>query len=375
MSLFPGPPELGRGIVVLAEDPVPSEAASWPRFVLDEASVSKPRPLAEVLHAHWLARTPFVLELRADPEILREAERCELPPYEVDAGHDFARERLQYLVWSNNYDARSTRGVDPGRQPGEPIWWHGRRAQRLGAKPSERADALFPDGSHAWCDGGPRGPVGDTAGEGLAICHRESLESGQLLLDRAAPAAAELAPDQLAAVAHGSGPARIIAPAGSGKTRVLTERLRHLLLDRGVTPGTVTAVAYNKRAADELLERTAPLRAHIRTLNSLGLAIVNGSAPFADPGGSRRRVIDEPEVRQILQSLVPVRRQLNTDPWIPYLEALSAIRLGLTPPEVVEETYPDAAGIAGAFDSYRLVLAEQNLVDFDEQIYLAIELL
>ena len=48
---------------------------------------------------------------------------------------------------------------------------------------------------------------------------------------------AELAPDQLAAVGHRTGPARVIAPAGSGKTRVLTERLRHLVADRGVAPG------------------------------------------------------------------------------------------------------------------------------------------
>ena len=47
----------------------------------------------------------------------------------------------------------------------------------------------------------------------------------------------------------------MIAPAGSGKTRVLTERLRHLVGDRGTHPGTVTALAYNTRAADELRQR------------------------------------------------------------------------------------------------------------------------
>ncbi len=77
-----------------------------------------------------------------------------------------------------------------------------------------------------------------------------------LRLARHRPPGAVLAPDQLAAVAHAGGPARIIAPAGSGKTRVLTERLRHLLGDRGWEPGVVTAVAFNKRAADELVART-----------------------------------------------------------------------------------------------------------------------
>jgi DNA helicase-2/ATP-dependent DNA helicase PcrA len=183
-----------------------------------------------------------------------------------------------------------------------------------------------------------------------------------------------LAPDQLAAVGHGAGAARVIAPAGSGKTRVLTERLRHLLADRGVTPATVTAVAYNKRAADELAERTEGLPAHLRTLNSLGLAIVNGTRPFARTGDSRR-VIEEVEVRHLLESLVKVKRQQNTDPWAVYLDALSAIRLGLSDPAEVEDAFPDAAGVAELFPRYRELLAEQGLVDFDEQIYRAIEIL
>lgn len=175
---------------------------------------------------------------------------------------------------------------------------------------------------------------------------------------------ADVAPDQLAAVMHGAGPARIIAPAGSGKTRVLTERLRHLLADRRVTPTTVTAVAYNKRAAEQLGERTAGLGAHIRTLNSLGLAIVNGSGQFAPTGLGTRQVIEEVEVRRILESLVEVRRQQNTDPMAPYIDALSAIRLGLTSPPAVEEAIPDAAGIAEAFDRYRAILADRRVLDF-----------
>ena len=56
-------------------------------------------------------------------------------------------------------------------------------------------------------------------------------------------------------MSHSTGGARVIAPAGSGKTRVLTERLRHLIEGRGAEPSTVTALAYNRRAADELTER------------------------------------------------------------------------------------------------------------------------
>src|SRR5581483_8881823 len=104
-----------------------------------------------------------------------------------------------------------------------------------------------------------------------AVVHRETVELGRLTPVPAPRApSADLAADQLAAVAHGAGPARVVAPAGSGKTRVLTERLRHLVVDRGVERETVLAVAYNRQAQEELEARTAAFAPRARTLNSLG---------------------------------------------------------------------------------------------------------
>ena len=357
MSPFPGPAALGRGVVVLRDAAAP---AGWPRVRVDDADVRNPRRAADELHRLWLGRLPVVVLLGAEAQALRAPETCDVPPWQLDPGFEFSRERLQYLVWSNNYDLRTD----------EPIWWHARRAYRIGATASDHADVTLPDGSPAWCDGGPRQPL-DLPD---LVIHRETIEAGSLRPDRVGPTAAALAPDQRAAVAHAVGPARIIAPAGSGKTRVLTERLRHLIADRAVTPGSITAVAYNTRAADELTQRTDGLPAHIRTLNSLGLAVVNGSGPFAATA-PRREVIEEREVRRILESVVEVRHRANTDPMAAYIDALSAIRLGLADPKAVEEAIPDAAGIADAFDRYRDILTDRRLVDFDEQIYLAIEVL
>ena len=59
----------------------------------------------------------------------------------------------------------------------------------------------------------------------------------------------------------------------------------------------------------------------------------------------------------------------------PYLEALSAIRLQLVDPGVAEGMFPDAAGIGDGFDRYRSTLAQAGALDFDEQIYRAIEIL
>jgi hypothetical protein len=182
----------------------------------------------------------------------------------------------------------------------------------------------------------------------------------------------ELAPDQLAAVTHRSGPARIIAPAGSGKTRVLTARLRHLLRDRHVEPELVTAVAYNTRAAAEMRERTADL-------SGGGPRCLDPHPALAGavdlPDGREREIIDERQQRAILDRLVRTARIPNQDPYQPYLEALSEVRLGLRDPAAVEVQRGDVDDLPEVFADYREELARRGQLDFDEQIYHALELL
>ncbi|MBS3941028.1 MAG: ATP-dependent helicase [Actinobacteria bacterium] len=353
---FPGPDALGRGVVVAAGAPTPHGFDGVRRFVVDDAVAAAPAALAAVLHHRWLGRRRFVLELAADNGVLRAPETTDLAPYELSPDFAFHRERLHFLTWANTYDLRD----------GHPIWWHGELAQRrAGAGPSTVADVTLQDGRDAWVDGGPRGPV---AALGPAVLlHRESVGLGRATpLGDDAPAE-PLAPDQLAAVIHGAGPARIIAPAGSGKTRVLTARLRHLLADRGIERDLLTAVAYNTRAAQEMRERTAGTGASIRTLHSLALWICNLD--------SRRDVIDERDQRTLLDRLITVARIPNQDPFQPYLEALTEVRLALRDPGEVEAVRGDVDGFAEVFPQYRDLLAERRVLDFDEQIYRALELL
>lgn len=355
---------LGRGAVVAhgGEPPAGWEGAERVRVGADE--LANPAPAAAHLHAAWLARRPVVVELSCDPAALREPEHFDGPPYSLGAGFEFARERLQFLVWANTYDVRD----------GNAVWWHARKAARriAGASEDGPADLVGPDGRAYFVDGGPPDPP--ELPTRTPVVHRFSAEAGELSAVRHAAPGAALAPDQLRAVAHPVGGARVIAPAGSGKTRVLTERLRHLVEDRGVHPSTVTAVAFNTRAAEEMRSRLPAVVTRrgpqIRTLNSLGLWVCNELG-----GDGRLRVLDEAGARALVEEVFPVRRQANADTVAPYLDALSSVRLGLAPPHAVELANPDASGLAEGFDAYRDEQRRRGAVDFDEQVYRAIEIL
>jgi DNA helicase-2/ATP-dependent DNA helicase PcrA len=368
------PPRLGRGVVVNVGDPIPEPWAGAPLVNVDEAALVDPGGVVAALHDAWANRRPVVVALGVDPARFREPAGVEVDePWRLGPDLEVWTDRLHFLVWANTYDARD----------GEPLWWWARKALRLGAAKvgdgiasarKAAGDVVLPDGTPAWVDGGPRGDDLATA-LGGAVVHAESVEQGLLsVVPRALPAtiapAIGLAPDQVRAVAHGSGPARVIAPAGSGKTRVLTERLRHLVVERGYEPDAVVAVAYNRKARDEMVARTAGVGARILTLNAWGYELVAAGL------GRRPDVLEVREVRRLLEPLVPRgARRLNTDPLAPYVDALSAVRLGLRDPIEVEDERGDVPGLAEAFPRYRAELRRRGVIDFDEQVLLAVELL
>ena len=69
------------------------------------------------------------------------------------------------------------------------------------------------------------------------------------------PPAMELNFEQKEAVEHDKGPLLIVAGAGTGKTRAITERIVHLIETKKAKPGEILALTFTEKAANEMLER------------------------------------------------------------------------------------------------------------------------
>ena len=355
----PGPAVLGRSVVINPGTSPPDPWAGADHYVIDDSLLGDEGLLAETvdeLQRRYVHRTPTVYVLAVDPAELTASEQTDAPPYELGGSFSFLRERLTKVVWHNSYDART-----------EPIvwWWAHKAAARLDVTIEGSADVVTAEGTPLWIDGGPRQSL-----EMEGVVHHETAELGRLTPVRPAVApSADLAPDQLEAVSHSVGPARVIAPAGSGKTRVLTWRVRHLIEDRGVEPELVTALAYNRRAAREMVDRLPAGEAlNVRTIHSIGWEILR----IAKPG---IRLIDEADQRRRLEPITTAPPRANTDVIGPYIEALDEVRIGLRHPDVVEAGRDDVPGFAQTFHRYRDRLERAGEADHAEQIYGAIEAL
>ena len=196
---------------------------------------------------------------------------------------------------------------------------------------------------------------------------------------------AGLNPEQLEAASHFEGPLLVLAGAGSGKTRVLTARVSHLISEHGVPPDRILAVTFTNKAAGEMRDRITrllgaePSGMWVGTFHSVGARLLRRHADRL--GWERSFSIFDSD--QSLRLVKNVQDSIGLDPkrWSP-----KAIRAEISNAKnqlVDGDTFAKDTGgsfdlflrnVGSVFTEYQRALKDQNAFDFDDLLMKPVQL-
>jgi len=187
-----------------------------------------------------------------------------------------------------------------------------------------------------------------------------------------------LNPPQREAIRYLDGPLLVLAGAGSGKTRVITQKIAYLIEDCGFSPSNIAAITFTNKAAKEMQERVGKLLKNkpsgltISTFHSLGVRILREEAK-ALGYKPRFSIFDSTDCYGIISDLsgsvdkATIRRlQTLISNWKNAL---------VTPDLALKNATNETEKLAAlAYASYSVTLKAYQAVDFDDLITLPVEL-
>lgn len=192
-----------------------------------------------------------------------------------------------------------------------------------------------------------------------------------------------LNPVQLEAVTHRGGPLLVVAGAGSGKTRVLTHRIAHLIRNEGVSPFAILAITFTNKAADEMKERVEALvgrvarKMWVSTFHSACVRILRRDAALLGYPSSFT-IYDQSDAVRLAGYVV---RDLGLDAKKFPPRSVQATISAVKNEGVDVEAYAERAGsiyerkIADVYREYQHRLARAGAMDFDDLLGNAVRLL
>jgi len=195
-----------------------------------------------------------------------------------------------------------------------------------------------------------------------------------------------LNPEQREAVEFFEGSLLVLAGAGSGKTRVLTTRIAHLVAHHGIPPDRILAVTFTNKAAGEMRERIAellegqPRGMWIGTFHAIGARLLRRHAPAL--GWERAFSIFDQD--QSLRTLKKVQERLGVDPKRFNPKAVRSAISDAKNQLIDAATFARdnegsfdffARNVARVFPAYQQALADQNAMDFDDLLVKPVHLL
>lgn len=187
---------------------------------------------------------------------------------------------------------------------------------------------------------------------------------------------------QLEAVEHKDGPCLVLAGAGSGKTKVLTQRIINLI-DSGVSPYNILAITFTNKAAKEMKNRVenelggVTDSIFIGTFHSFGLRILREN--YIDIGyTSNITILDTDDAKAIVKRILkengydPAKYEIRT-----IINKISSAKNdGISPDEYTKLFLNDLDIVIGlVYKEYTKLLKDNNSVDFDDLLLKPVELL
>lgn len=189
---------------------------------------------------------------------------------------------------------------------------------------------------------------------------------------------------QMAAVKYIDGPLLVLAGAGSGKTRVITQKIGYLINTCGYAAKSICAVTFTNKAANEMRARVAAFLPQasrrglkIATFHTLGLSIVKRDV---DRCGLKSgfSIFDSEDCLQILRGFLPVNKATDRDFILRIQQQISFWKNNLLSPESILQNPPSVLSCEEAvviYPRYQQALKAYNAVDFDDLIRLPVSLL
>jgi DNA helicase II / ATP-dependent DNA helicase PcrA len=230
-------------------------------------------------------------------------------------------------------------------------------------------DDIGGDGSDGGSDGGERSESGDGHRAGGVPYRRRppvAIDAEALLEGLTEP--------QRASVVHRGGPLLIVAGAGSGKTRVLTRRIAHLIATGDAAPWQILAITFTNKAADEMRKRVADIigpraqRMWVSTFHSACVRILRAHGDRLGYKGSFT-IYDDADSRRLVE-IVARELDIDTKKMSPR-SILGQISQAKSRQQGPDEYRAAAATIfdrriADVFDLYQQRMVAANAMDFDD---------
>ncbi|MHC5225620.1 UvrD-helicase domain-containing protein [Ignatzschineria sp. LJL83] len=189
----------------------------------------------------------------------------------------------------------------------------------------------------------------------------------------------KLNPEQASAVHHIHTPLLVLAGAGSGKTRVITEKIKYLIEKQFFDPRSIFAVTFTNKAAKEMADRLAGTlgkekgrKVKVSTFHTLGLSILkkHGNLLGLRKGFS---IYDQKDTFQLMESLIEsdaetIRIALDRiSSWKNDMRSLESLK--------AEASDEYELALAELYERYQAQLLSYNAIDFDDLILLPMRLL